>query len=69
MKIIGLYTEKYGYLDNIQEMSAQEFKQKNLRYMFTYFETITSDGIYVYEDRTDGKLYYITGTEMKKEGL
>lgn len=69
MKIIGLYTEKYGYLDSIQEMSAQEFKQKNLRYMFTHFETITSDGIYVYEDRTDGNLYYITGTEMHKEGL
>lgn len=65
-KTIGIYTERYGYFDNIHELTAEDFRRKSLRYMFTHWETITSDGLYIYEGKTDGNFYYITESELRR---
>lgn len=57
-KTISLYTEKYGCFDNISEMTAVEFAQRNLRYRFT------CDNMYFYEDKDDGNFYYLTKSEL-----
>lgn len=63
MKTIGIYTEKWGYIDTIKPMTRAEFLGKNLRYLFSDHETIGEE-INVYEERYTGEFYYIKEAEI-----
>ena len=63
MKTIGIYTEKWGYIDNIKPMNQAELFLQKLRYLFSDNETIGED-IHVYEERYTGNFYYIKEAEI-----
>lgn len=63
MKIIGIYTEKWGYIDTIKPLTKAGFYSKNLRYLFSDHETIGEE-INVYEERYTGEFYYIREAEI-----
>lgn len=63
---MNIYTEKYGYLTDIQRMTINEYHSMNIRYMFSAMEKVNGQQteINVYENRETADLYYIPEQEI-----
>ena len=66
--MLNIYTEKWGYLTDIQRMTIEQYSNMNIRYMFSVMEKVDGQKteINVYEDRETTNLYYIPEVEIAR---
>ena len=66
--MLNIYTEKWGYLTDIKQMTIEQYSNMNIRYMFSVMEKVDGQQteINVYENRETTDLYYIPEMEIAR---